>query len=85
MSIPTTNQLCNVKFNNNLNLFKTTCKILKVPKAIERILARQRLMPWFRAVMTSWIYEPTKRHMSKNTESYQSFQLDIGPGAFRGA
>ena len=42
-------------------------------------------MPWFRAVMTSWIYERAKRHMSRNTETYQSFQLDIGPGAYKRA
>ena len=40
-------------------------------------------MPWFRAVMTSWMYERAKRHMSRNTEAYQSFQLDIGPGAYK--
>ena len=39
----------------------------------------------FRAVMTSWMYEHAKRHMSRNTEAYQSFQLDIGPGAYKRA
>ena len=62
-----------------------TCKVLRIPKAIERIWSRQRLMPWFRAVMTSWMYERAKRHMSRNTEAYQSFQLDIGPGAYKRA
>ena len=38
-------------------------------------------MPWFRAVMTSWMYERAKLHMSRNKEAYQSCQLDIGPGA----
>ena len=42
-------------------------------------------MSWFRAVMTSWMYERAKRHMSKNKETYQSFQLDIGPGVFKRA
>ena len=42
-------------------------------------------MPWFRAVMTSWMYERAKRHMYRNTEAYQSFQLDIGPGAYKRA
>ena len=40
-------------------------------------------MPWFQAVMTSWMYERAKRHMSRNTEAYQSFKLDIGPGAYK--
>ena len=39
-------------------------------------------MPWFRAVMTSWTYERAKRHMSRNTKS---FQLDIGEGAYKRA
>ena len=42
-------------------------------------------MPWFGAVVTSWMYERAKRHMSRNTEAYQSFQLDIGPGAYKRA
>ena len=29
------------------------------------------------------MYERAKRHMSKNTEAYQSFQLDIGPEPIR--
>ena len=84
-AVPTPEQLSNVKMNRSLDLFRTTCKILRIPKAIERIWSRQRLMPWFRAVMKSWTYERAKRHMSRNTEAYQSFQLDIGPGAYKRA
>ena len=84
-AVPTPEQLSNVKMSNELDLFRTTCKVLRIPKAIERIWSRQRLMPWFRAVMTSWMYEREKRHMSRNTEAYQSFQLDIGPGAYKRA
>ena len=84
-AVPTPEQLSNVKMNRNLDLFRTTCKVLRIPKAIERIRSRQRLMPWFRAVMTSWMYERAKRHMLRNTEAYQSFQLDIGPGAYKRA
>ena len=32
--------------------------------------------------MTSWMYERAKRLMSRNTEAYQSFQLNIGPEAY---
>ena len=46
-------QLSNVKLNRNLDLFRTTCKVLRISKANERRWSRQRLMPWFRAVMTS--------------------------------
>ena len=70
MTMPTRKQLSSVKINNSLDLFKTTWKVLRKPKAIEKIWARQRLMPWFRDVMTSWIYEHAKRHMSRNTKAY---------------
>ena len=85
MAVPTPEQLSNVKMSHELDLFRTTCKVLRIPKAIERIWSRQGLMPWFRAVMTSWMYERAKRHMSRNTEAYQSFQLNIGPGAYKRA
>ena len=84
-AVPTPEQLSNLKLNHDLDLFRTTCKVLRIPKAIERIWSRQRLMPWFRAVMTSWMYESANSHMSRNTEAYHSFQLDIGPGAYRRA
>ena len=84
-AVPTPEQLSNVKMNHNLDLFRTVCKVLKIHKAIEGIWSRQRLMPWFRAVMTSWMYERMDRHLSRNTEAYQSFQLDIGPGAYKRA
>ena len=29
------------------------------------------------------MYERAKRHMSRNTEVYQPFQLNIGPGAYK--
>ena len=83
--MPTPEQLSNVKMRRELDLFRTTCKVLRIPRAIEKIWSRQSLMPWFRAVMTSWMYERVKRHMSRNTEAYQFFQLDIGPGAYRRA
>ena len=82
-AVPTAEQLSNVKMNRNLDLFRTTCKVLRIPKAIERIWSRQRLMPWFHAVMTSSMYERAKRHMSRNTEAYQSLQLEIEPGAYK--
>ena len=82
MTLPTPKQLSSVNFDNSLDLFRNTCKVLRKPKAIERIWVRQRLMPWFRAVMTSWIYERAKRHLSRNTEAFQSFQLKLGPGAY---
>ena len=84
-AMKTPEQLSNVKMNRSLDLFRTTCKILRILKAIKRIWSRQRLMPWFRVVMTSWMYERAKCHMSRNTEACQSIQLDIGPGAYKRA
>ena len=84
-AVPTPEQLSNVKMYHDLDLFRTICKVLRVPEAIERIWSRQRLMRWFRAVKTSWMYERAKRHMSRNTEEYQSLQLDIGPGSYKRA
>ena len=52
-AVPIPEQLSNVKMNLNLDLFRNTCNVLRIPKAIERIWSRQRLMTWFRAVMTS--------------------------------
>ena len=83
MAVPTPGQLSRVSLSKKLDLFRTICKVLRIPKALEKIWARQRLMPWFRAVMTAWVYERPKRHMSRNTEAYQSFQLDVGPGAYK--
>ena len=83
--MPTPEQLSIVKVNRNLDLFRNTCKVLRIPKAIERIWSRQRLMPWFRAVMTSWMYKCAKIHVSRNTEAYRYFQLDKGLGAYKRA
>ena len=83
--MPTPEQMSRLSLSKKLDLFKTTCKILKILKAIERIWARQRLMPWFRAVMTAWVFERAKRLMSRNMEAYQSFQLDVGRGAYKRA
>ena len=77
--------LSRVRISKRLDLFKTTFKVLRIPKETERMWGRQRLMPWFRAVMTAWVYERAKRHMSRNTEAYRSFQLDIGPGVHKRA
>ena len=35
--------------------------------------------------MNAWMYERAKRHMSRNMEAYQCFQLNIGPGAYKRA
>ena len=37
MTVPTPEQLSSVKFNHSLDLFETTSRVLRIPKAIERI------------------------------------------------
>ena len=49
----------------------------------EEDMGQRRLMPWFRANMTAWLYEFAKKHMSKHSRVYSAFQLDIGAGAFK--
>ena len=83
MAAPAPEQLSRVNLIKRLDLLRPTCRVLRIPRAIERIWARRRLMPWFRVVMRAWVYERAKRHMSRNTEAYQSVQLDIGPGAYK--
>ena len=39
----------------------------------------------FRANMTAWLYEYAKKHISNHSRVYSSFQLDIGPEAFKRA
>ena len=50
---------------------------------LKKIWARRRLIPWFRANLTEWLYENAKKHMSKHSRVYSAYQLDIGAGAFK--
>ena len=52
---------------------------------MKKIWARRRLMPWFSANMTAWLYEYAKKHMWKHSRVYSAYQLDIGAGAFKRA
>ena len=82
---PTREQLQKLDCLKDLDLFETTCKILSIPMEVKKIWARRRLMPWFRANMTAWLYEYAKKHMSKHSRVYSGYQLDIGAGAFKRA
>ena len=82
---PTREKLQKMDCLKDLDLFETTCKILNIPMEVKKIGARRRLMPWFRANMTAWLYEYAKKHMSKHGRVYSVYQLDIGAGAFKRA
>ena len=61
------------------------CKNLNIPMEVKKIWARRRLIPWFRANMTAWLYGYAKKHMSKHGRVHSAYQLDIGTGAFKRA
>ena len=80
---PTKEQLQELDCFKDLDIFETTCKVLNIPMEVKKIWARKRLMPWFRANMTAWLYEYAKKHMSKHSRVYSAYQLDIGVGTSR--
>ena len=82
---PTREQLQKLDCLKDLDLFETMCRVLNIPMEVKKIWARKRLMPWFRANMTAWLYEYAKKHMSKHGRVYSEYQLDIGAGAFKRA
>ena len=82
---PTREQMQKLDCLKDLDLFVTMCKILNIPMEVKKIWARRRLMPWFRANMTAWLYEYAKKHMSKHGRVYSVYQLDVGAGAFKRA
>ena len=82
---PTREQLRKLDCLKDLDLFETMCKVLNIPMEVKKIWARKRLMPWFRANMTAWLYEYAKKHMSKHGRVYSEYQLEIGAGAFKRA
>ena len=82
---PTKEQLQELGCLKVLDLFETMCRILNIPMEVKKKWARRRLMPWFRANMTAWLYEYAKKHMSKHSRVYSAYQLVIGAGAFKRA
>ena len=52
---------------------------------VKKIWARRRLILWFRTNMTAWLYDYSKKHMSKHSRVYSAYQLDIGARAFKRA
>ena len=72
---PTNEQL------EDLDLLETMRKILKIPVEVKKILARRRLMPWFRL--------PGCTSMPKSICRYSrvcsSYKLDIGSEVFKRA
>ena len=82
---PMREQLQKLDCLKDLDLFETISKILNIPMKVKKIWTRRRLMPWFRANLTAWLYEYAKKHISKHGRVYSVYQLDIGTGAFKRA
>ena len=82
---PAKEQLQELDCLKDLDLFETMCKILNIPIEVKKIWTRRRMMPWFRANMTEWLYQYAKKHMLKQSRKYSAYQLDIGAGAFKRA
>ena len=68
---PTREQLQKLDCLKDLDLFETMCKIVNIPMEMKKIWAKRRLMLWFRANMTLWLYEYAKKHMSNHMQSVQ--------------
>ena len=79
---PTKEQLEKLNSLKDLDLFETMCIVLNIPMKVMKIWARRRLMPWFRAIMTAWLYEYAQKNLLKHSGVYNAYQLDIGSGAF---
>ena len=75
---PTREQLQKLDCLKDLDLFETMCKILNSPMEVKKIWTRRRLMPWFRALMTAWLYEYDKKHLSKHDRVYSGYRVSAG-------
>ena len=73
---PTKEQLQELDCLKYLDFFETMCKTLNIPMEVKKIWARRRLMPWFRANVTAWLYEYAKKHMSKHSRVRISWTLE---------
>ena len=82
---PTREQSQKLDCLKDLDLFEIIYKILNIPMEVKKIWARRRLIPWFRANLTAWLYDYAKKHMSKHRRVYSAYQLDIGARAFQRA
>ena len=67
MTVLTPEQLGRVGLSKRLDLFRTTCKVPKITEAMERLRARQRLMPRFRALMTGSLKKAFLAHRNAVT------------------
>ena len=52
---------------------------MNVPSEVEKLWTRKRLKPWFRANMTAWLYEYTRKYAG----AQQSVQLVPAVNRFR--
>ena len=52
---------------------------------VKKIWTRRRLIPWFIAKTTAYVYEYANKHLSKHSRVYSSYKLEIESEAFKRA
>ena len=72
-----------IDYSRRLELLETACKVFAIPMEVRHVWSRIRFFPWFRAMLTSWLYMVTKDHMNKYQNKYRQFLAEIGPEAFK--
>ena len=80
---PTAESIYAIDYSRRLELFETACKVFDIPMEVRHVWSRLKFFPWFRAMLTSWLYMITKDHMRKYQKEYRQFQAEIGPEAFK--
>ena len=80
---PTAESIHAIVYSRMLELFETACKVFSIPMEVRHVWSRIRFFPWFRATLTSSLYEVTKDHMRKHQKEYRQFLAEIGPEAFK--
>ena len=72
-----------IDYSRSFELFETACKVFCVSMAVRHVWSRIRFSPWFRAMLTYWLYAVMKDHMKKHQKEYRQFLAEIGPEAFK--
>ena len=82
-TVPTAESIHAIDYNRRLELFETACKVFSLPMELRHVWSRIRFYPWFRAMLTSWLYTVTNDHMKKHQKEYRQFLAEIRPKAFK--
>ena len=67
---PTAESIYAIDYSRRLELFETVCKVFAIPMELRHVCRCIKFFPWFRAILTSWLYMVTKDHMKKYQKEY---------------